>query len=62
MRDNRASLPEEEIFLGDIEMTYDQKKNRLFIVASYAIVHRIPFADAIAIFARALDKFERTKP
>ena len=36
-------------------MTYNQKKNRLLIVVSYAIVHRISFADAIAIFGRALD-------
>ena len=40
-------------------MTYDQKRNRIFIVASYAFVHRISFADAIAIFGRALDRFER---
>ena len=42
-------------------MTYNQKKNRLFIVASYAFVHRIPFEDAIAIFARALNRYERVK-
>ena len=39
-------------------MTYNQKRNRLFIVASYAYVHRIPFEDAIEIFARALNRFQ----
>ena len=44
-------------------MTYDQKKNRLFLVVSYAFVHRIPLEDAIAIFGRALDRFQdKQKP
>ena len=52
----------QKVFIKDKTMTHDQKKNRLFIVASYAFVHRIPFEDAISIFARALDRFGGTKP
>ena len=40
-------------------MTYDQKKNRLFVVISYAFVHRISLEDALYVFKRALYRFGR---
>ena len=43
-------------------MTYTQKKNRLFVVVSYAYVHRIPLEDALNVFKRALYRYGRPKP
>ena len=42
-------------------MTYNQKRDRLFVVVSYAFVHKISLNEALDVFKRALYRFGSKK-
>jgi exonuclease VII small subunit len=55
------SISNAKSFIKDKAMTYDQKLNRLFVVISYALVHKVALEDALKVFERALGRFGRAK-
>ena len=45
----------------EARMTHDKKLNRLFIVISYALVHKLTLYEALRVFDKALDRYGREK-